>query len=424
LAEADSIRAPRGFWDYPDPCRLIAQRFGAKARTEIAEIGVLQTTLIGRAAQAIAEGREQVVLVTGAEARYRQQRARIAGVEAKLTQQPEGTAPDSTLRPETDIISQLEIQSELAMPVGQYAMLENALRASEGQSLDAHRHDVAALWARMSEVAADNPDAWNRERMSADAIRDPQSSGGANRMLAFPYTKLHNSQWNVDQAAGLIFCSAGRAEKLGIARERWVFPLAVSDSNYMLPLTERRALHRCPGFAEAGRQALRQAGCTIDDVAHLELYSCFPVAVRAQLRELGIAEDRQHTVTGGMAFGGGPLNNFVLQALVKMAQVLRDDPGSVGLVTAVSGVLTKQGVSLWIEAVEVVPRATGPATIAGHTVLFDGDTPARCVLLCDLPDGRRTLFVQHDAALAEQMTRQEFGGRRVEIGENQQLRLS
>ena len=29
LARADSIRAPRGFWDYPDPGRLIAERFGA-----------------------------------------------------------------------------------------------------------------------------------------------------------------------------------------------------------------------------------------------------------------------------------------------------------------------------------------------------------------------------------------------------------
>ena len=50
-----SVRAPRGFWPYPDPCRLIAQRFGAAdAKTEIAEIGVLQTTLLGEAANDIA----------------------------------------------------------------------------------------------------------------------------------------------------------------------------------------------------------------------------------------------------------------------------------------------------------------------------------------------------------------------------------
>src|SRR5262245_66667102 len=51
LARADGIAAPRGFWDYADPCRLIAERFGAaRARTEVAEVGGPQTTLLGRRA--------------------------------------------------------------------------------------------------------------------------------------------------------------------------------------------------------------------------------------------------------------------------------------------------------------------------------------------------------------------------------------
>ena len=63
--------------------------------------------------------------------------------------------------------------------------------------------------------------------------------------------------------------------------------------------------------------------------------------------ELGLPLDRPLTVTGGMTFGGGPLNNSVLQAMAKMVQVLRDDPGSVGLVTSISGMITKHGASLW-----------------------------------------------------------------------------
>ena len=59
---------------------MLAERFGASgARTEIAEFGVLQTTLLGRAAADIAAGRADVVLVTGGEARHRMQRARAAG---------------------------------------------------------------------------------------------------------------------------------------------------------------------------------------------------------------------------------------------------------------------------------------------------------------------------------------------------------
>ena len=83
------------------------------------------------------------------------------------------------------------------------------------------------------------------------------------------------------------------------------------------------------------------------DVARFELYSCFPIAVRVQARELGVAPGRRLTVSGGMAFAGGPLNNFVFQSLVRMVEALRRDRRGAGMVTAVSGMLTKQGVSLW-----------------------------------------------------------------------------
>jgi hypothetical protein len=44
VARADWVRAPRGFWDYADPGRALAESVGAaNARTEVAEIGVLQT---------------------------------------------------------------------------------------------------------------------------------------------------------------------------------------------------------------------------------------------------------------------------------------------------------------------------------------------------------------------------------------------
>ena len=99
LAQADSIRVPRGFWDYSDPGRLIAQRFGARrAKTLLAEIGVLQTTLFGGAVEAIATGQAEVVLVTGGEAKYRSLRAQIGAVEIANTMQTD-VEPDVVLRP-------------------------------------------------------------------------------------------------------------------------------------------------------------------------------------------------------------------------------------------------------------------------------------------------------------------------------------
>ncbi|MBW2243136.1 MAG: acetyl-CoA acetyltransferase, partial [Deltaproteobacteria bacterium] len=337
------IAVPQGFWNYSNPAGVLGGRVGATGtHAVLTDIGVLQTTLLGLAGQVIADGRAELCVVVGGEAKYRTLRAKITGSKAPLCEAPGD--PDEVLRPKADILHPLELRCGLGLPVKQYAMIENALRIETRSRLDSHRSEIAELWAAMSRVAATNPDAWNREAVSPSTVRDASDE---NRMLAFPYTKLHNSQWNVDQAAALILCSAETADALGVPRDRRIVLRCVADSNFMLPLCERKDVHRSAGFAAAGRAAFEAAGIESEEVGHRELYSCFPSAVRVQQRELGVPRELAVTVTGGMTFAGGPLNNFVLQAAVKMAQVLRDDPGSIGMLNAVSGMLTKQGVSLW-----------------------------------------------------------------------------
>jgi acetyl-CoA C-acetyltransferase len=209
----------------------------------------------------------------------------------------------------------------------------------------------------------------------------------------------------------------------------------------MVSLSERRAPHRAPGFAEAGRRALEHAGLAMDHVQHLELYSCFPCAVRVQLCELDIDPRRRLSVTGGMAVAGGPLNNFVLQAQACMSRVLRAEPGSVGMVTAVSGMLTKQGLSLWstepgprpfafhdvsesvARQVETAPLADatgGEGTVVTYTVLHDAPEP-RTVVLADLDRGGRALVSDPDPRLAAIASEQELCGHRVRVGSGLEL---
>jgi acetyl-CoA C-acetyltransferase len=352
-----------------------------------------------------------------------------------------GVEPDSVLKPERELWNAIEADFGLMMPVNQYAIMETALRYADGLSIDAHRREVARLWADFSRVAATNPDAWNREVVGGDELI---GGSAGNRMIAFPYAKLHNSQWNVDQAAGLILCSVAAARAAGVPESKWVFPLAVADANRMTPLSERVEMHRSYGFRAAGQQALAHAGLSIADIDHFELYSCFPVAVRMQARELGVPADRTLTVSGGMPFAGGPLNNFVLQALVRMVGVLRADRASIGMVTAVSGMLTKQGVSLWsatapakgfafldatrqvereMRTVEINPDDAGPATIASYTVLFSGDAGVRAVAVCDLPDGRRTVTASSVPSLCTAMTERVHCGRSIDIDADRSLKL-
>jgi acetyl-CoA C-acetyltransferase len=398
----------------------------------LAEIGVLQTSLFAGACRAIQDGQAEIALVTGGEAKYRTLRAQQTGVQLPPAAQVDAT-PDEVLTPAAEIMHPLEISWDLMMPVRQYSVMESALRHAQKLSVEEHRRLVAELWAGFNRVATANPDACFPDPVAAETIA---GSPPKNPMLAFPYTKLHCSRWNVDQAAGLIFTSVARARAAGIPEARWIFPRAVAEANHMVPLIERRVLHRSPGFALAGRAALGRSALAADEIAHLELYSCFPAAVRIQALELGIPESRPLTVTGGMTFAGGPLNNFVLQAAVKLAQVLRADPGSHGLLSAVSGMLTKQGISVWstepgdrsfayddvsadvereLARVSVVEDGRGVARVAGYTVLHGLAGPERGVAYCDLPDGARALAETRDADWLLELERVEHCGAPVEL---------
>jgi len=124
-------------------------------------------------------------------------------------------------------------------------------------------------------------------------------------------------------------------------------PHVLVDSTHAVSLSRRAELDRWPAMGVLGAAAAAHVGRPLDQLDHVELYSCFPSAVRVQQRELGLDQAKVATLTGGMAFAGGPFNNFTHQALVAMVRRLREDAGSMGMVTAVSGLLTKPGLSVW-----------------------------------------------------------------------------
>ncbi len=433
LALADEILVPNSLWGYSDPARLLAQRLRSDAATTLlAEFGILQQSLLDRACQRIRDNTARVVLVTGGEARFRSQCAARAGEEATEVAQPDAV-PDVVLRPEAEMMSDVESAAGLGMPVGYYAIMDSALRYRQGLSVQEHRDQMAHMYAGLSELAAANPDAWSTEVVSPEFVRE-HSAG--NRMLAFPYTKLHNSQWNVDQAAGLIFCSAEMATSLGIPREQWVFPVASTESNFMAVISSRAELGASEGFRIAGRRAMELAGVDFNEVPLRELYSCFPYAIRVQQEEFGLAPAADVSVTGGMTFAGGPLNNFVFQATVKMAQLLREQRAEMGLVTTVSGLMTKQACCLWSshppqggwvfedvtnavrEATavrELVATYAGEATVAGYTVLYNGMQASRAIAVFDLPDGRRSVAYSEDPLVVERMLGEECCGTRFQL---------
>jgi acetyl-CoA C-acetyltransferase len=438
LERVQQIAVPSGLVGYRDPAGVVAGRLGLDAvHTARYELGVLQQTPLADACRAIMHDGLDVAVICGGETKYRDLRASIAGVDltkvdAVAAAGDNDGEPDDVVRPADDILHGVEISRMLPVPARQYAVIESALRMADGMSVDEHRHEVARLWAGFSAVAQRNPDAWNRSVVDEAMLLGAES----NPMLATPYTKLHCSQWNVNQAAAVILCSVEAARALGVSEDRWVFPHALAESNFMIPLVTRAEMHRNAAMRAVGERLEARTGVAPSACAHLDLYSCFPSAVRLQLRELGIDAARQLTVTGGMTFGGGPLNNYTLQSLVKMCEVLRAEPDEYGLVTAVSGIVTKFAGAVWscrppdadvaLDDVSDEARAgtplvdidadyAGAATVAGYTIVHERGAPSAAVAVVDTPAGARTVATSTNVDFATAMTRDEWIGRSLQV---------
>ena len=432
LSGVERIYVPRGRWRYGDPGREIARRLcTGRPTTALAHVGVLQQSLIADACMRIAEGEIELALIVGGEAGHRLRLARNLGVAAP--DQPLAGEPDVRLTAQDELLHPAEMRAGLKMPVSLYAILESAFRAKSGLSVPDHERQMAELYSRFSQIAAGNPLAWSRAALQPE---DVLSGSPHNPMQALPYRRLHCASWNVDQAAALLLCSYEKARTLGLDNARWIYPWASTESNFMQPLSVRDDLAACPGARLAGKSAMDAGGLAVGDIELLELYSCFPVAVETFAHELGVTPGRDLTVTGGMPFAGGPFNNYVLQATSRMAELLRARPGAKGLVSSVSGILTKQAFGLWSSAPapdgfchqdvtadvarvsparEVLDQYYGQATIAGYTVLHERDMPLRSVIIADTEDGRRTVTSSDDPQIAEFLSNGEGCGMRIDV---------
>ena len=430
MADVDRIAVPQGTWSYPDPARLVAERVGAsRARTHLTELGIPQQVLINQALSAIAAGESEVAVVVGGEAR------RWARLRPDVGETPQpGARPDVVHHRRGPLLEPVEEAHRLWEPVQQYAMIDNALRHAEGKSPSEHRAEIAELWSRFNRVASTHPGAAFPGPMSPGEIDTPTPR---NRPLAFPYNKWHSSQWTVDQAASLVFCSAEAATRLGVEADRWVHPLAGLYSSHAVSLLARRRPQTWPAMAVLAEAAVARTGRPLAEAEVVEVYSCFPAAVRVQQRALALDVDGTPTVTGGMTFAGGPFNNFVLQATAAVVGAVRSRPGHLGVVTTVSGLLTKPGLAVWsalpdgrpphladlgraakarTEVVDVVGTLDGyrgGATVVTYTVTYDGLEPARVVALCDTDDGRRCVALSDDGDLAARAVVEELIGCRV-----------
>ncbi len=436
LGRLDAIYVPRGLWQYANPAAILRERFGVpQAETGLASVsGTMVQRMLNDAAAQIVAGKRDVVLLAGAEAERSKRRARKQGVELGWTEQA-GPAPDREFdspHPET---TRHEIEIGLRLPALFFSLYENAMRHARGESLKAHRTRIAELWAGFARVAAKNPHAWTREPPSIETIRDTTAD---NRMVAWPYTKRLCANMVVDQAAALILCSAETAERMGVPRRQWVFLHAATEALQSPFLSNRIDFTHHPGMRLAAERlyALDEKGP--EDFEHVDLYSCFPAAVQLGAEALGLSQERPLTVTGGLAYAGGPFNSYVLHSTAAMHERLRESPGSLGLASGIGGWFTKNAFSIYgseppargfrheildAELAELPTREhaeqhDGRAWVETYGLAHHEGKPIHAILACLRDDGRRVWVRTEDQGFLEAMTCRETIGRAVEVRGN------
>ena len=299
--------------------------------------------LVNRYSADIAAGRRRAVLIAGAEAIASIKHAVRAGLAPDWREDVGGDYADEWASDK--LASAYERAHGLYLPLRVYPLFEHAARVAAGRSLQAHRQFMGEVFAPFAAVAAANPYAQFPQARTATEIATPSAE---NFLISEPYTKWMVAQDAVNQGAAVVLTSVGEARALGIPPSRWVSLHSQADLDDHV-VTARPDLARSIAQDMALRHALEAAGLTMADIAHLDLYSCFPIAVTSAAAALGLDPrgERALTLTGGLPFFGGPGNNYSMHAICEAVARVRAAPDTRAMVVANGGYLSKHSVGIY-----------------------------------------------------------------------------
>ena len=426
-AAVDTLAVAAGLFSFADPAALVARQAGIPTdglRTVLTTFGGhIPVAFVGEIAERIGRGEIDVAVLTGGETNATRRALRKRG--ESLPARPDAQTTPERWGPPLRMGSGVVSERGGEHPRNNYAVLDSAIRAQRGETLDEARDRAAGLWAGFAAVAASNPHAADRSAPTAQQIRTPSPG---NRMVAWPYTKAMCANNHVDQAAALVVMAAEAADRLGVPAEQRVYvhdTVSTVDTDSLL---ERRSIHHVPALELAARTVAERWG-PLGDVEHLDLYGCFPSIVSHTIDLCDIAAGRPLTVTGGLGFAGAPLNFAAGQSLVAMVQALRAEPDARGVVQGNGGQASKHTFGLYSTAeperphgcleldgrdlngaAAADPDRCGPAVVDGVTVEYSADGPERAVLIVRFDDGARCWANSAEPQVTAELTTTECVG--------------
>ncbi|MCU1373608.1 MAG: acetyl-CoA acetyltransferase [Actinomycetia bacterium] len=400
---------------------MVAERLGLSPgpRVQASYSGAGPQKLLADACRRIEAGELDAALIVGGIADASVRRARQRGQTppappTSIWSQGSGGADDDLTRVaggwQRPFMAEAAAGSQL--PASIFALAESALAGAAGHDPVAHRAWLGELLAPFTQVAATRPDlAWFPTPRLATEIAEVRDD---NRFIAEPYTKLMCSFPTIDLAAAVLVTSSTLADRLGIDADRRVHPWGITAASEAGPPSVWQEMHRSAALTAAVERVLTTTGVTPDELVGFDLYSCFPAAVQLAVAAFGLdpTDRRPLTMTGGLPYFGGPGASYSLHGLACMVERLRAEPGSLGAVVGVGGVINDFSVGVYSAAephrsvrfddgaditaalegtaVAVVRQADGPATVEAMTVLHERDAgPVAAPVIARLPDGSR-----------------------------------
>jgi acetyl-CoA C-acetyltransferase len=407
-------QAPLGRSDnYP---RSVARRIGADPGRAVLEVvgGQSPQHLITEFARAIAHGEAETVVIFGSEA-ISTTRALAGRDDAPdFTETVGGQLDDRGFGLE-GLTSPAQVEHGLTDAPSQYALFDNARRARTKQSRDQYAAEIGDLFAPFTTVAAANPlAAAPTERSSEELMTVTQQ----NRMIADPYPRFVVARDQVNQGAAVVLTSVENARAAGIPEDTWVFLHGYADRREK-DLLDRPDLSESPAAISAARAALDRAGVETEELASLDLYSCFAIAVLNICDGLGLShtDPRGLTLTGGLPFFGGAGNNYSMHAVAETVDFLRRSPGSFGFVGANGGALSKYSAAVYsttptswqdwedasgqseldsVPSVVIAELPNEPGTIETYTVKYDRAGGRTGIVIGRVGSGERFLATVPD----------------------------
>ena len=417
-------------WKYDDPCSQLAAALslpdGERKLSGLS--GTSPQRFINDAAESIIQGRKRAILVCGAEAFATRKLAKKQQLELGWPAPTRRNAPAFE-----DPLIPTEITHEVFQAYATFAMLDSARRAHLGIGLEEYRKNEAEMMAKLSTVAAENTAAWFARAYGSDDLFNLDTS---NRMIAYPFSRNTMAFMDVDMASAVIVASEDLADELGVPKEKRVYLHGWDYQKEPPYIAQRKDLWRCPSMENAGHNAMAMAGVTINDIQHLDLYSCFPSALNfcKDALEISDTDGRSLTVTGGLPYFGGPGNNYTAHSITAMVQKLRQNDGQFGLTSGIGMHMTNHVFTIFSTNKPdrlVIPKASsgeqqvcvieervdGPAIIMAYTVLHEKS--GNCALaICELANGHRCYAKCFNEAVLKSMEETEWVGKSVLLSNN------